>query len=193
VTTPTTAVHGRRAVFLDRDGVLNENLDGTYVHAWEQFRFLDGAVESVEALHRAGYAVVVVTNQAGVGRGYMSEAALLEIHTRMAAAIEAGGGRLEAVLYCPHHPDDGCACRKPRPGLFFRAAEQFGIDLARSAFVGDNVTDLQAGLAAGCSPILVLTGQGRRSREIAAADPALAAVPVVADLPAAVALLLAAG
>jgi D-glycero-D-manno-heptose 1,7-bisphosphate phosphatase len=184
---------GRRAVFLDRDGVINENLDGSYVHCWADFRFLPGALEAVAALSRAGYAVVVVTNQAGIARGRMTEAALRAIHDQMIAAVAAAGGRLDAVLYCPHHPDDGCACRKPRPGLFYRAAAELGLDLARSAFVGDTVTDLQAGLAAGCRPILVLTGLGRRARELAAADPDLARLPVVADLPAAVELLLAAG
>jgi D-glycero-D-manno-heptose 1,7-bisphosphate phosphatase len=184
---------GRRAVFLDRDGVINENLDGTYVHHWGEFRFIPGAVDADVALHRAGYAVVVVTNQGGIGRGRMTESALQEIHAEMAAAIAAAGGRLDAILYCPHHPDAGCDCRKPQPGMLRQAAAELGLDLAQSVFVGDNVTDLQAGLAAGCAPMLVLTGAGLRARALAAADPQLAHIPVVADLPAAAAAILGRG
>ncbi|MGH2354185.1 MAG: D-glycero-beta-D-manno-heptose 1,7-bisphosphate 7-phosphatase, partial [Chloroflexota bacterium] len=156
---------GRPAVFLDRDGVINENLDGAYVRTWEAFRFLPGAVESIVALSQAGHPVVVVTNQGGIGRGHMTAAALDDIHARMVAAIRASGGLVDAVLYCPHHPDDGCECRKPRPGLLQRAACELGLDLSRSVFVGDHLTDLQAAVAAGCRPILVLTGRGRPAHE----------------------------
>ena len=180
----------RAAVFLDRDGVINENLDGRYVGAWSDFRFLPGAIESIAALNRAGYAVVVVTNQGGIGRGYMSEAALQDIHTRMLAAVEAGGARLDAVLYCPHDPQAGCDCRKPQPGLLRRAAAELDLALEQSYFVGDHLTDVQAGLSAGCRPMLVLTGRGPSVRDALATDPRYAHVPVVDDLPAAVRLIL---
>ena len=180
----------RPAVFLDRDGVINENLRGTYVHEWSSFQFLPGTADAIGALNRAGLPVVVVTNQAGIGRGFMTEAALVDIHTRMDASLQGAGARLEAVLYCPHLPTDGCDCRKPQPGMLRRAARELSLDLASSYFVGDSITDLQAGLAAGCQPILVLTGLGSDHHRDLAADPALRDVPVVNDLPAAVRLIL---
>ena len=182
----------RPAVFLDRDGVINENLAGRYVEDCATFRFLPGAVEAVAALKRAGYPVVVVTNQAGIAHGRFSADALEEIHRQMADALRAGGGGVDAVLHCPHHPQAGCDCRKPQPGMLRRAAERLDLDLARSVLVGDHLTDLQAARAAGCRAILVLTGRGRDAAPLLAADPDLAAVPVVADLPAAVRLILAA-
>jgi D-glycero-D-manno-heptose 1,7-bisphosphate phosphatase len=180
----------RAAVFLDRDGVINENLDGSYVHVWDDFRFLPGAVASIAALNRAGYPVVVITNQSGIGRGYMTEAALQEIHARMIAEVQAGGGHIDAVLYCPHAPQVGCDCRKPQPGMLHRAAADLGLALTQSYFVGDHLTDVQAGLAAGCRSILVLSGRGPSVRAQLAADARYADVPVVDDLPAAVQLIL---
>ena len=177
---------GRPAVFLDRDGVLNENLDGTYVHEWGAFRFLPGALAAVAALHRAGYPLVVVTNQAGIAHGHLSADALEEIHGRMVAAVRGAGGEIAAVLHCPHHPAAGCDCRKPQPGMLRRAAGSLGLDLSRSVLVGDHLTDLLAAHAAGCRGILVLTGRGRAALPLLAADPRLAGVTVVADLPAAV-------
>ncbi len=173
-------------MFLDRDGVINENQDGDYVRGWEGFRFLPGAVAAIAALHRAGYPVVVVTNQAGIARGRLSAAALDEIHAQMIATIRAGGGDVAAVLHCPHHPQDGCDCRKPQPGMLRRAAAQLDLDLSRSVLVGDHLTDLQAALAAGCRGILVLTGRGRSVCDEVALHPDLATVVVVKDLPAAV-------
>ena len=186
-----SSLSGRRpAVFLDRDGVINENLDGTYVHEWAAFRFLPGTVEAIAALHRAGYPVVVVTNQAGIAHGHLSAASLEEIHGEMVSAIRAGGGDIAAVLHCPHHPRSGCDCRKPQPGMLRRAADTLSLDLSRSVLVGDHLTDLQAARAAGCGAILVLTGRGRAASPLLAADPGLATVPVYADLPAAVAAIL---
>lgn len=181
----------RPAVFLDRDGVINENLEGTYVHAWDDFRFLPGAIESIAALNRAGYPVIVITNQSGVGRGHMTEDDLHTIHRQMVTDIEAGGARIDAVLYCPHHPQAGCDCRKPQPGMLLRAATELNLALETSYFVGDHLTDVQAGLAAGCRPILVLSGRGSTVHGELAADARYAGVPVVSDLPAAVALILA--
>lgn len=180
---------GRAAVFLDRDGVINQNLDGGYVTRWELFHFLPGVLPALATLHRHGYPVIVVTNQAGIGRGLVPAAVVEEIHRRMCAAIEEAGGYIEAVFSCPHHPDERCDCRKPQPGLLLRAAAELRLDLARSTFVGDHVTDLQAGLAAGCRPLLVRTGRGRESQAALAADPALAAagLVVVDDLAAAAA------
>ncbi|HEV2124453.1 MAG TPA: D-glycero-beta-D-manno-heptose 1,7-bisphosphate 7-phosphatase [Chloroflexota bacterium] len=169
----------RAAVFLDRDGVINENLDGTYVQSWETFRFLPRSVEAIAHLHRAGWPVVVVTNQAGVGKGVMTESALGEIHRRMLGEVEEAGGKIEAVMYCPHRSEEGCACRKPQPGLLRQAAAELGLDLDRSVFVGDNITDVEAARAAGCRAILVLTGRGAGSR---AAVASLEGVEVVQDV-----------
>jgi D-glycero-D-manno-heptose 1,7-bisphosphate phosphatase len=182
---PGQAGRGRRAVFLDRDGVINENLDGTYVESWEAFRFVPGAVPAIAALCRAGYQVVVVTNQAGIGRGRLTAGALQDIHRQMVAAIRAGGGEVAAVLHCPHRPEEGCGCRKPQPGMLLQAARQLDLDLRACILVGDHLTDVQAALAAGCRAILVLTGRGRAAHQAVVADPALAGVLVLDDLPAA--------
>jgi D-glycero-D-manno-heptose 1,7-bisphosphate phosphatase len=183
----------RPAVFLDRDGVINENLEGTYVRDWASFRFLPGAIDAIARLNRSGLPVVVVTNQAGIGRGVMTEAALDAIHARMRTALASGGAFVDAVRYCPHTPDDGCDCRKPRPGMLRRAAAELDLDLARSVFVGDHLTDAQAAAAAGCRPLLVCTGRGANLADAIRTDPVLAhvAVAVVADLPAAVDAILA--
>jgi D-glycero-D-manno-heptose 1,7-bisphosphate phosphatase len=178
------------AVFLDRDGVINENVDGDYVRSWEGLRLLPGALEAIAALTRAGYPIVIVTNQQGVGKGLMAAPEVDEIHRRLVGQIEAAGGRVAAVRYCPHLEADGCECRKPKPGLLTGAAEELGLDLARSVFVGDAVSDVQAAHAAGCRPILVRTGRGRES-EAAVLDGGFGAVEVVEDLGAAARLLLA--
>ena len=176
----------RPAVFVDRDGVINQNL-AEYVRSWEAFRFLPGAREAMRRLNDAGWPVVVVTNQSGIGRGVLAPEIVAEIHARMRAAIEDAGGRVAAVMLCPHHPDDGCGCRKPAPGLLRDAASELSIDLPRSWVVGDHPTDAAAARAAGCRPILVRSGRG--TADELAADGA----PVVPDLAAAVELILADG
>lgn len=178
------------AVFLDRDGVINENVDGSYVSRWEEFQFLPGSLEALRALHRAGLPVVVVTNQAGIGRGYLAADSLQLVHDKMLAAIEAAGGRVDAVLHCPHTPEEGCECRKPQPGMLVRGAAQLGVSLATSVFVGDHLTDVQAALAAGCRAVLVLTGRGQSVVDEIRGSAAYAGVSIVPDLSAAVALLL---
>lgn len=138
---------GRRAIFFDRDGVLNRLLIGAYVTRWEEFEWLPRAREALRLAHDLGWAAVVVTNQAGVGRGVQTQASLDEVHRRMRQ--DAGGGRIEAVYACPHRPEDGCACRKPQPGLLLRAAEELGLELAGCHLIGDSETDLAAAEAVG--------------------------------------------
>ena len=174
----------RPAVFVDRDGVINQNL-AEYVRSWEAFSFLPGARGALRRLHEAGWPTVVVTNQSGVGRGVLPLEQVAEIHERMRAAIEEAGGRVAAVMLCPHHPDEGCDCRKPAPGLLREAAELLSIDLARSWMVGDHPTDAAAARAAGCRPILVRSGRG------SADELEGEGAPVVPDLAAAVDLILA--
>ena len=149
----------RPTIFLDRDGVVNRNRDD-YVKCWEEFEFLPGSLDALRTLTRRGVRVVVVTNQSAVGRGIISRETLDGIHRRMVAEVEAYGGRIDAVLCCPHAPDDGCRCRKPRPGLLLEATRRFRIDPATSCFVGDSLSDLKAAHAAGIPFVMVLSGKG---------------------------------
>jgi histidinol-phosphate phosphatase family protein len=149
-----------RAVFLDRDGVLNENRDD-YIKTWAEFRFLPEALEALHLLARSTFAIVVVTNQSAIGHGIISAEALQEIHNQMIETITCHGGRIDAVLYCPHAPEANCECRKPRPGLLLKAANDLGIELSQSYCIGDKLSDLEAGRIVGCRTILVLTGKGR--------------------------------
>jgi D-glycero-D-manno-heptose 1,7-bisphosphate phosphatase len=148
------------AFLIDRDGVINEHRPGRYVNDWPDFSFLPGTLDAFRALASTPDPVIVVTNQSGVGRGVMSASALEDIHERMVGAVTSSGGRIDAVIHCPHPPAISCACRKPEPGMFFSLASRFGVSLAQSVFIGDTVTDLKAGATAGCRTILVRTGEG---------------------------------
>jgi histidinol-phosphate phosphatase family protein len=155
---PVTEVFFARqpTVLFDRDGVLNRRPPrAEYVRRWEEFHWLPGTLEGLRLLHEAGYRVIVVTNQAGVGRGLMTEDSLAEVHSRMVADAEAAGGSIEAVYYCPHGWDDGCDCRKPAPGLLYQAQRDFSLDLTRTVMFGDEDRDAEAAAAAGCQPIMV--------------------------------------
>lgn len=141
----------RPAVFLDRDGVLNAALHQDWVRRPDQFVWLPGSVEAVRSLNALGWPVVLATNQSGVGRGIMSLADVEAVHEKMVQELELGGAHLDGIVMCPHAPDDGCDCRKPRPGLFYQAADQLGLDLTRSVMIGDSERDLAASTAAGCA------------------------------------------
>jgi len=158
-----------KAVLLDRDGVINADQDG-YVTSWNQFRLLPGTLEGLRQLTAAGYRLAVVTNQAVVGRGLASAAEVEELNARMVSALAEGGAHIDAVLYCPHAPEEGCACRKPQPGLLIEAGRRLGVSPADTCVIGDWVDDIAAARAAGCAvPILVLTGRGRRALPLARA------------------------
>jgi D-glycero-D-manno-heptose 1,7-bisphosphate phosphatase len=154
----------RRAVFLDRDGTINQERE--YLHRIEDFRFIPGVPHAIRLFNRAGFLVVVVTNQSGVARGYYSKEDVDVLHGFISRELADRGGRVDSWLYCPHHPEGrgayavSCSCRKPLPGMLLDAAERLGIDLASSFMVGDKVIDVEAGRAAGCSPILVRSGYG---------------------------------
>jgi D-glycero-D-manno-heptose 1,7-bisphosphate phosphatase len=148
------------AVFLDRDGVINENRTD-HVKSWCEFQFLPGSREAIARLTRAGVRVFVITNQAIVNRGLAAQAMVDSVNTQMVQEIGRAGGRIEAVAYCPHRPDERCACRKPRPGLLLDLAARHRVNLSRAVVIGDAMTDIKAGLAAGCQAVLVLTGRGQ--------------------------------
>lgn len=146
----------RPAVILDRDGVLNKKAPkAQYVKSWQEFEWLAGAKEALRAFREAGYRVIIVSNQAGVARGEMTETQLLDIHERMKQEAVEAGGAIDAIYYCPHNWDDGCECRKPKPGMLFQAQREHHLDLSRIVFIGDDVRDAEAADAAGCSSILV--------------------------------------
>lgn len=161
-------------MFLDRDGTINRDRPG-YVKRWEEFEFLPGALEALRRLADLGAEVIVVSNQSAVGRGLASHEAVEDIHRRMIAEAGAGGGRISKACFCPHAPWEGCGCRKPKPGLLVRAAEDLGVDLARAFMVGDAPTDMEAALAAGCRPVWI-------SRDGHGGGGPMAAIPRVRDL-----------
>lgn len=146
-------------IFIDRDGVINENRSD-YVKSWDEFHFLSGSREAIAALTKAGHRIVVCTNQAGVAQGLLSLETMEDIHRRMLAAVEEAGGSIEKVYACTHNKTAECDCRKPRPGMLLRASRELGLDLHDAVFIGDSITDMQAGSAAGVQTMLVLTGLG---------------------------------
>ncbi len=170
------------AIFLDRDGVICANRDD-YVKSWEEFRFLPGVKEAMRQLATLGWPIVVITNQSAVGRKLLSHKELASIHRRMEAEIVAAGGRIDAIFYCPHLPEEHCPCRKPNPGLLFKAAHALQIDLNRSILVGDALSDIQAGARAGVPwRYLVLTGRGKAALREAQSAIELPYFTVVHDL-----------
>lgn len=157
----------KRAVFLDRDGTLIE--ESGYLDRLERLVFFPFSVDAVRVLNRAGFAVVVITNQAGIARGIVKEAFVAEAHRHIAARLEAGGAKIDGFYYCPHYPTgvvekyrSACDCRKPQPGLLRRAAKDLDLDLERSFVVGDRWHDLAAGQAVGARGVLVRTGLGHK-------------------------------
>jgi D-glycero-D-manno-heptose 1,7-bisphosphate phosphatase len=182
-------MNGAAAVFLDRDGVINRNRDD-YVKSHEEFEFLPGVLRALGALARRRWPVVVVSNQSAIGRGLVAASTVEAIHGWMMERVRRAGGRLAAVRYCPHAPAARCVCRKPRPGLLLAAADELNLDLARSYFVGDALSDLEAARAAGCTPVLVRTGRGERALSRLAGS-GFEGVEVAEDLGAAVRWILA--
>lgn len=140
-----------RAVFLDRDGTIAEDVH--YCRRLEDFHILPRVSAAIKLLNQEGYKVVVITNQSGIARGYFSEDTLSSIHHKMVAELGVAGASIDAIYICPHHPDEGCECRKPSPALIIRAASDIGIALDQSYMVGDDVKDVGAGRAAGCRTI----------------------------------------
>ena len=161
-----TLTAGRPAVFLDRDGTINEQMG--YVNHLSRFQLRPGVARAIRGLNEAGLPVVVVTNQSGLARGYFPESLLEAVHAELHRLLAREGAHLDGLYICPHHPEAreerfrlDCDCRKPRPGLLERAAAELGLDLGRSYMVGDRWSDLRCGAAVGATTVLVLTGYGR--------------------------------
>jgi histidinol-phosphate phosphatase family protein len=151
-----------KVVFLDRDGVINKYPgDTSYVTSLKEFRFLPKVKAALKLLKQNGWRVFVISNQAGVGKGYFSQQALDDITAHMTREVRSAGGEIHASYYCVHRPDEGCRCRKPLPGLLHRAAREHGVSLRGAYFIGDTLRDIEAARAAGCASILVLSGKER--------------------------------
>lgn len=145
-----------RAIFLDRDGVINQKApEGQYVIRWDQVQFLSGTAQAIHRLRRAGFLAVLVTNQRAIAKGLLSEADLAMLHERMWLELFKGEKGFDAVYYCPHEKEPPCGCRKPRPGMLLRAALDHGVDLSSSWMIGDSDADVLAGKAAGCKTIRI--------------------------------------
>ncbi len=175
----------RPAVFLDRDGVINENR-ADYVKSWDELRLLPGVLDALRTLAATPFAVVIVSNQAAVNRGLVSRQTLDDMHRRLQDVVTAAGGQLDAIYYCPHRPDETCACRKPQPGMLLQAANSLHLALERSYLIGDAITDLEAAVAVGVQPLLVLTGRGTE-HALLLDQQSHVVCPVVSDLREAVA------
>ena len=157
-----------RIVILDRDGVINED-SVDYIKNPGEWIPIDGSLEAIALLHQNGYRVYIATNQAGIARGKLTESQLLGIHEKLQQQVSRAGGKVSGIHYCPHHPDDNCPYRKPSPGMLNKIGSESGVEFTDLdvdvAFVGDSLKDLQAAEAAGCRPVLVLTGNGRTTSE----------------------------
>ena len=153
-----------KLVVLDRDGTINHDSD-EYIKSPSEWKPIKGSLEGIARLSQAGWRVVVATNQSGMARGLFDVAALNAIHDAMHRAVAQAGGRIDAIFFCPHAPEAGCECRKPKPGMLREIADRMNLDLADVPVIGDSLRDTQAAAAAGARPFLVLTGNGRRTYE----------------------------
>lgn len=151
-------------IILDRDGVINHD-SFEYIKSPAEWLPIAGSLDAIAQLNRAGYRVLVVTNQSGVARGYYDIETLDLIHEKLMAELAAVGGYVDEIFFCPHHPDDHCSCRKPKIGLFEQLSKKYPLNLSETFFIGDSLSDIQAAKAAGCMPILVLTGNGQLTLE----------------------------
>ncbi|MBU4236800.1 MAG: D-glycero-beta-D-manno-heptose 1,7-bisphosphate 7-phosphatase [Proteobacteria bacterium] len=163
---PLSTTASRPAVFLDRDGTINEQMG--YINHISRFQILPGVAEAIRKLNEARIPVVVVTNQSGLARGYFPPDLLVLVHDKMVSLLAEHGAHVDGIYICPHHPEAkreeyrlACNCRKPKPGLVLQAAEELGLDLTQSFVVGDRWSDLKTAVNCGATPVLVLTGYGR--------------------------------
>lgn len=174
-------------IILDRDGVINYDSDH-YIKSPEEFHPIPGSLEAIAKLNKAGYRVFVVTNQSGIARGLYDHQMLSQIHEKLLKELSAVGGVIEEIFFCPHHPDEECNCRKPKPGLFYQIKEKYHVNLADTYFVGDKMTDVDVAKLVGCKPMLLMTGKGADTLN---KYPKLASIPHFDDLAKAVDFILA--
>lgn len=153
-----------KLIVLDRNGVINQYAEG-YIKSPEEWVPIPGSLQAIARLNQAGYRVVVTTNQSGIARGKISVVALNAIHQKMHEAAKMAGADIDAVFFCPHAAEDSCDCRKPRPGMLRAIAKRYDLDLKGVPVVGDSLCDLQAAFVSGCTPYLVLTGNGAQTMD----------------------------
>lgn len=151
-----------KLVILDRDGVINQD-SPDYIKSADEWLPMPGSLEAIAKLTHAGFQVAVATNQAGLAKGKFDQGALEAMHEKMLGLVEGAGGQIDLIVYCPHHPDENCTCRKPQPGLLREIERELGVPLAGVPFVGDKLSDINAARNAGCKPVLVLTGKGEQT------------------------------
>ena len=155
-----------KVVLMDRDGTLNTSTRGSFVNAVADFMLLPGAVEAIRQLTEQDWTVIVVTNQGGVGAGFMTEAMLVQIHAKMCREIEAGGGKIQAIYACTHATDAGCPCRKPKTGFINEMCQEHGIEASEIRYmIGDSIDDVEFAKRAGVTPLLVRTGRGPKTEQ----------------------------
>ena len=154
-----------KLIILDRDGVINEDSD-EYIKSPDEWIPIPGSIDAIARLNHAGYSVAIASNQSGIARGYFTLETLAAISVKMCTQLSQHGGRIDAMIFCPHGPKDGCDCRKPKPGMLIEIGNRFKTSLSKVYFVGDNINDLKAARAAGVLPILVRTGKGEQTAEM---------------------------
>lgn len=154
-----------RVIFLDRDGVINQD-SPEYIKNWDEFKFLPGSLDALRLLSQAGYGLIVTTNQSIINRGWVPQSVLDHTHSQMCASVAEAGGRIDDIFFCPHRPDENCACRKPKHGMILKAQQRYGLDLTDTIMIGDSAKDILSGRNAGCgNTILVQTGNGPTALE----------------------------
>ena len=171
----------KRVVFLDRDGVINQD-SSDYIRSWESYIFLPNSLAALKILTQQGCTLIVITNQSIIGRKWVMPEVLEDMHRRLKSEVARHGGRITDIFFCPHTPEDGCSCRKPKPGLIETACRTYDVDISDAVMIGDSATDILCGKAAGCGrTILVQTGNGMSAQRTLALDNVFPTA-VVADL-----------
>jgi D-glycero-D-manno-heptose 1,7-bisphosphate phosphatase len=177
-----------KLIVLDRDGVINHDSD-TYIKSADEWIPIEGSLEAIARLNHGGYTVVIASNQSGIARGYFDIETLSAMHRKMDNLLASVGGRIDAVFFCPHGPEDGCSCRKPKPGMLLEIGQRFNVPLSNVIFIGDSVADIKAATSANAKTMLVRTGKGIKAEKILRVE-CKATIPVYDDLAAAVEMIL---
>ena len=155
----------QKVVFLDRDGVINKD-SPDYIKSWDEFEFIEKSIDAIKCLTENYFKIIIITNQSAINRKFISKEDLINIHTNMKKMVESNGGKIEDIFFCPHHPDEGCLCRKPLPGLIHMAQKKYNIDLKNSFMIGDSRKDIECAKNAKCAfTILVKTGNGIKAQD----------------------------